>query len=67
MFDLPSVEGVKEVMISRQVVDGSAGPLYMYATRAGGEGDLSAYAGWTNDRHSAIGREAAVGGRRDRP
>jgi ATP-dependent Clp protease ATP-binding subunit ClpX len=36
MFDLPSLEGVKEVMISRQVVEGTAGPLYMYATRAGG-------------------------------
>ena len=36
MFDLPSLEGVKEVMISRQVVEGTAGPLYIYATRAGG-------------------------------
>jgi ATP-dependent Clp protease ATP-binding subunit ClpX len=36
MFDLPSLEGVKEVMISRQVVEGTAGPLYMYATRARG-------------------------------
>ena len=25
-----------EVMISRQVVEGTAGPLYMYAARAGG-------------------------------
>ena len=30
MFDLPSLEGVKEVMISQQVVEGTAGPLYMY-------------------------------------
>ena len=27
MFDLPSLEGVAEVMISGQVVEGSAGPL----------------------------------------
>ena len=36
MFDLPSLEGVKEVMISQQVVEGTAGPLHMYAARAGG-------------------------------
>ena len=36
MFDLPSLEGIVEVMISRQVVEGAAGPLYMYAARAGG-------------------------------
>ena len=30
MFDLPSLEGVKEVVISQQVVDGTARPLYMY-------------------------------------
>ena len=36
MFDLPSLEGVKEVMISQQVVEGTAGPLYTYAGRAGG-------------------------------
>jgi ATP-dependent Clp protease ATP-binding subunit ClpX len=36
MFDLPSLEGVEEVMISLQVVEGTAGPLYMYAARAGG-------------------------------
>jgi ATP-dependent Clp protease ATP-binding subunit ClpX len=34
MFDLPSLEGVKEVVISREVVDGTARPLYIYATRA---------------------------------
>jgi ATP-dependent Clp protease ATP-binding subunit ClpX len=37
MFELPSLEGVEQVMISQQVVEGSAGPLYMYAARAGGE------------------------------
>ena len=31
MFDLPSLEGVREVMISQQVVEGTAGPLYTYA------------------------------------
>jgi ATP-dependent Clp protease ATP-binding subunit ClpX len=36
MFDLPSLEGIVEVMISRQVVEGTAGPLYMYPGRAGG-------------------------------
>jgi len=37
MFDLPSLEGVKEVMISRQVVEGSAAPLYVYAAPAAQE------------------------------
>ena len=36
MFDLPSLEDVEEVVISQQVVEGTAGPLYMYAARAGG-------------------------------
>jgi len=36
MFDLPSLEGVERVTISQQVVEGTAGPLYMYAARAGG-------------------------------
>ena len=31
MFDLPSLEGVKEIVISQQVVDGTARPLYMYS------------------------------------
>ena len=31
MFDLPSLEGVKEIVISQQVVDGAARPLYMYS------------------------------------
>src|ERR1700739_4097868 len=35
MFDLPGLQGVKEVVRSEQVVEGSAGPLYMYAARAG--------------------------------
>src|SRR3981189_2644125 len=35
MFDLPSLEGVEEVVISREVVEGIARPLYIYADRAG--------------------------------
>src|SRR3974390_1738410 len=33
MFDLPSLEGVEEVVISREVVDGTARPLYIYSDR----------------------------------
>jgi ATP-dependent Clp protease ATP-binding subunit ClpX len=36
MFDMPSLEGVEKVVISQQVVEGTVGPLYMYAARAGG-------------------------------
>src|ERR1700722_7644499 len=36
MFELPSLEGVDQVMISQQVVEATAAPLYMYAARAGG-------------------------------
>jgi ATP-dependent Clp protease ATP-binding subunit ClpX len=35
MFDLPSLEGVEKVVISREVVEGAARPLYIYAARAG--------------------------------
>jgi ATP-dependent Clp protease ATP-binding subunit ClpX len=31
MFDLPSLEGVQEVVISKQVIEGTAPPLYIYA------------------------------------
>ena len=34
MFDLPGLEGVEQVMISPEVIDGSARPLYIYADRA---------------------------------
>src|SRR5215813_3019578 len=34
MFDLPSLESVEEVVISREVVEGTARPLYIYAARA---------------------------------
>jgi ATP-dependent Clp protease ATP-binding subunit ClpX len=33
MFDLPAMEGVEEVVISGDVVEGSARPLYIYADR----------------------------------
>jgi ATP-dependent Clp protease ATP-binding subunit ClpX len=36
MFDLPSLEGVEEVVISKEVVEGTARPLYIYSDRAGG-------------------------------
>jgi ATP-dependent Clp protease ATP-binding subunit ClpX len=38
MFDLPSLEGVEKVVISREVVEGTARPLYIYAARAGSAG-----------------------------
>jgi ATP-dependent Clp protease ATP-binding subunit ClpX len=34
MFDLPSLEGVEEVVISPEVVEGNARPLYLYGARA---------------------------------
>ncbi|WP_350333930.1 ATP-dependent Clp protease ATP-binding subunit ClpX [Coralliovum pocilloporae] len=34
MFDLPGLEGVEEVVISGDVVDGDARPLYIYADKA---------------------------------
>ena len=34
MFDLPSLEGVEKVVISKEVVEGTARPLYIYADRA---------------------------------
>ena len=41
MFDLPSLEGVEEVVISREVVEGTGRPLYIYGARAG-DADASA-------------------------
>src|SRR6202045_1061165 len=38
MFDLPSLEGVEEVVISKEVVEGTARPLYIYADRIGDAG-----------------------------
>jgi ATP-dependent Clp protease ATP-binding subunit ClpX len=42
MFDLPSVKGVEEVVISKQVVEGTAPPLYIYSETAERTGDASA-------------------------
>src|SRR5438270_7646649 len=42
MFDLPSLEGVEEVVISKEVIEGTARPLYIYADRADRTGDASA-------------------------
>src|SRR5947209_7259964 len=39
MFDLPSLEGVEEVVISREVVEGTARPLYIYADRSDRTGE----------------------------
>jgi ATP-dependent Clp protease ATP-binding subunit ClpX len=44
MFDLPSLEGVGEVVISKQVVDGTAPPLYIYADRSDRTGNTVASA-----------------------
>ena len=35
MFDLPSLNGVEEVVINREVVEGRAKPLHIYADRRG--------------------------------
>jgi ATP-dependent Clp protease ATP-binding subunit ClpX len=42
MFELPSLEGVTEVVISKQVVEGTASPLYIYADRTARTDDASA-------------------------
>jgi ATP-dependent Clp protease ATP-binding subunit ClpX len=42
MFDLPSLEGVEEVVISKEVVEGAVRPLYIYADRADRADDASA-------------------------
>jgi len=34
MFELPALEGVEEVVISAEVVDGKAQPLYIYSERS---------------------------------
>jgi ATP-dependent Clp protease ATP-binding subunit ClpX len=38
MFDLPTLEGVEEVVISAEVVEGKARPLYIYSERKGDVG-----------------------------
>ncbi|MCB1454392.1 MAG: ATP-dependent Clp protease ATP-binding subunit ClpX, partial [Rhizobiaceae bacterium] len=42
MFELPSLEGVQEVVISDEVVAGNARPLYIYAEREEAKGKSSA-------------------------
>ncbi|MBL8652271.1 MAG: ATP-dependent Clp protease ATP-binding subunit ClpX [Sphingopyxis sp.] len=42
MFELPALEGVQEVVISEEVVTGSARPLYIYAEREKGKGSPAA-------------------------
>jgi ATP-dependent Clp protease ATP-binding subunit ClpX len=44
MFDLPGLEGVEEVVISREVVEGTARPLYIYADRSDRASETSASA-----------------------
>ena len=36
MFDVPSLQGVEKIVISQQVAEGIAAPLYTYTARAGG-------------------------------
>ena len=36
MFELPSLDGVEEVVINREVVEGRAQPLYIYGERKEG-------------------------------
>ncbi len=42
MFELPSLEGVQEVVISDEVVSGSARPLYIYSEREDEKGNATA-------------------------
>ncbi len=42
MFDLPTLEGVSEVVISDEVVNGNARPLYIYADRKDEKASVSA-------------------------
>ena len=44
MFDLPSLEGVEKVVISKQVVEGVSPPLYIHTDRPGRIGDADASA-----------------------
>jgi len=44
MFDLPSLEGVEKVVISKQVVEGISPPLYIYTDVPDRVGDADASA-----------------------
>jgi ATP-dependent Clp protease ATP-binding subunit ClpX len=35
MFELPGLQGVEEIMINKEVVEGRAKPLYIYSDRRG--------------------------------
>ncbi len=42
MFDLPTLDGVEDVVVNREVVEGRAAPLYIYTEKkAGAGGDLA--------------------------
>ena len=45
MFDLPSLDGVEEVVISQEVVEGAVQPLYIYAARASDAGASASLVG----------------------
>ena len=53
MFDLPALDGVQEVVISPDVVDGKARPLYIYSERREDVGS-TAYAGRRRGEASAM-------------
>jgi ATP-dependent Clp protease ATP-binding subunit ClpX len=40
MFDLPGLEGIEGVVVSKQVVEGTARPLYIYPNGADDAGAL---------------------------
>jgi ATP-dependent Clp protease ATP-binding subunit ClpX len=42
MYDLPTLEGVREVVISDEVVKGKARPLYIYSERTDEKANVSA-------------------------
>ncbi|MEX2632032.1 MAG: ATP-dependent Clp protease ATP-binding subunit ClpX [Tistlia sp.] len=42
MFDLPGLDGVEEIVINRDVVDGRGKPLFIYSDRRGDVGGTSA-------------------------
>ena len=37
MFELPGLEGVEEVVVNPEVVEGRAKPLYIYSERRNGQ------------------------------
>ena len=63
MFDLPSLEGVEEVVISKEVVEGTARPLYIYADRSDRTAEVRQRQRLTSPRPA--GREQLVESRRN--